>query len=133
MELLSKKKIMAWIWTAVDRDSREIIDFEIGSRTTKTFRKLWERISKIDCDVFYSDNWSSYRKLIPSEKHVITKKETCMVESKNSQIRNYGSPFVRKTKCVSKKMKMIYYRMLLCVEKINEIARANKLIHQQIN
>lgn len=71
---------------------------------------------------YCTDNWSSYRDLIPKRKHTISKEETCVVESKNSQIRTYGSVFKRKTKCTSKIMPMIYNQMLMAVNKINEIA-----------
>jgi len=74
------------------------------------------------CRYFCSDNWSSYREIIPKKKHLITKKETCVVESKNSQIRTYGSCFRRKTKCVSKTKEMIYNQMLAVVNKINQLA-----------
>ena len=111
-----------WIWTAVNRDSRKIIDFQIGNRSTKTFRKLWKRIARISCGQYFSDNWHAYRELLPKSKHVASKSETCLVESKNSQIRNYGSRFKRKTKRVSKKMIFIYYEMLSVVNKINQIA-----------
>jgi IS1 family transposase len=74
---------------------------------------------------YCTDNWSPYRDLIPKRKHTISKEQTCVVESKNSQIRTYGSVFKRKTKCTSKIMPMIYNQMLMVVNKINEIAMKN--------
>ena len=133
MALLSKKKKKRWIWTAVNRATGEIIDFEIGCRGTKTFRRLWRRLCSIRCTTFFSDNWHAYRELIPRQKHVVSKGETCLVESKNSQIRNYGSPFRRKTKCVSKTQIMIYNQMLLVVNKINAIAREDMNKRMLIN
>jgi insertion element IS1 protein InsB len=94
----------------------------MGDRDTNTFKRLWDRISSIPCGTYFTDNWDSYKELIPRSKHVISKGETCVVESKNSQIRTYGSVFHRKTKCVSKSMEMINKQMLLVTSKINEIA-----------
>lgn len=120
-----------WGWTAVDRATRKIIDFELGARDTKTFERLWKRISKIPCSIYCTDNWDSYKKLIPKNKHVISKKETYTVESKNSQIRTYGSVFHRKTKCTSKSKIMIYNQTLLTVNKINLIASKQNEKHQR--
>ena len=109
-----------------------LLDFEIGDRDTNTFEKLWKRISKISC-IYYSDNWDSYKELIPKKKHKIGKKDTSMIESKNSQIREYGSCFKRKTKCVSKSEKMIYNQMLLVVNKINRLAAVDVVKKVKIN
>jgi len=103
----------------------------MGDRKTTTFSKLWNRVKNIECESYFSA-WHSYERVLPKGKHVISKKETYTVESKNSQIRSYGSCFKRKTKCVSKSKEMIYKHLLLVVNKINDIAR-NKYKFNQRN
>ena len=55
-------------------------------------------------------------------KHVVSKSETCLVESYNSVLRYYLARLHRKTKCYSKSIQMLelsialflHSRMLLC-------------------
>jgi len=125
MTFLSKKKIKVWIWTVICRETGKMIDFELGNRDTETFLRLWERIRDINCQVYYTDNWGSYKEVLPPEQHVISKRETCLVESRNSQIRTYGRRFFRKSKSYSKSRDMIYNGMMLVINKINQTADTN--------
>ena len=37
-----------WLWTAVDRKSKELIGFEIWTKNTSHFENLSEKISHVD-------------------------------------------------------------------------------------
>jgi insertion element IS1 protein InsB len=53
-------------------------------------------------------------------KHVVTKSETCLVESYNSVLRYYLARLHRKTKCYSKSKEMLKLSVkLLAFEKFN--------------
>lgn len=96
------------------------------------------KVLNIDSDISYYNNYDtknnevintiniiatdgnySYDKVINSEcnkdckKHIISKSETCLVESYNSSIRDTFARFRRRTKCYSKSLKMVYYSMLM--------------------
>jgi insertion element IS1 protein InsB len=70
-----------------------------------------------------SDYYSVYGQYKISEKHIMTKAETSLVESKNSLLRHYLARFARKTKRYSKSIDMItnsiwmlfYENMLLSI------------------
>ena len=70
-------------------------------------------------NIICTDGNYSYNKVINKgynkdcNKHIITKSETCLVESYNSSIRDTFARFRRRTKCYSKSIKMIYYSMLM--------------------
>jgi transposase-like protein len=36
-----------WVWLALDRDTREIIEVPIGARNEKTARRLWESLPAV--------------------------------------------------------------------------------------
>ena len=40
-----------WLWTAVDRDTKRLVGFQIGTRETKHFQKLTNKISNTDARV----------------------------------------------------------------------------------
>lgn len=68
-------------------------------------------------EIAASDHFDIYNKYQVAEKHIMTKAETSLVESKNSLIRHYLARFNRKTKRFSKKLDMIYNSLLLLFNK----------------
>ncbi len=52
-----------------------------------------------------------------ANRHVVSKAETALVESKNSLIRLYLARFNRKTRHFSKALDMIYYSLLILFNK----------------
>jgi insertion element IS1 protein InsB len=55
---------------------------------------------------FYSDDWGAYERKIPSEKHVISKKNTQKIERKHLTLRTRIKRLTRKTICFSKTEEM---------------------------
>ena len=101
--LWEKKENKCWIWKAVDFVSGRLLDWEIGNRTTATFRKLFQRLETGPHPALYcSDDWSSYSALIPIERLVIGKAGTYRVEGHNSNTRHWFARFRRRSKVVSK-------------------------------
>ena len=113
------KKNYCWVWIAVDRFGKRHIDFLCGDRSTKTGRKLWEKIKNMKINGFCSDYWKSYCEFIPDHKHMQSKAETFTVEGYNSRIRHYLARFRRKTKCYSKAEHIIEKSLKLLMLKLN--------------
>ena len=101
---IKKKKI--WIWKALARNTGRIVAWVIGSRSTKTFKKLFEKVKHIK-GYFYTDNWESYNAVLPFNRHIIGKQGTIAIEQNNSNTRHYLARMTRKTKVVSKSIKML--------------------------
>ena len=40
------KKNKIWIWTALDKDYSNILEYVIGDRSAETFKKLWSRVKE---------------------------------------------------------------------------------------
>ena len=99
-----KKNI--WLWTAVERESKRLIGFEVGTRETKYFKKLLKNISHIKAKKYASDYWKAYN-LIDREKRLIGKSHTYNVERMNRLLRHYLARFNRKTYCYSKSLSII--------------------------
>jgi insertion element IS1 protein InsB len=94
-----------------------MVDFVVGSRGAETGKELWEKVSGINCNKFCSDHWPAYRDFVDKEKHIVSKKETTQVESHNANVRHYLARFVRKTKCYSKKARMVCLSLYLLMYK----------------
>jgi len=71
----SKDKV--WVWIAMNRETREIVASACGDRSENTCRILWDRVpSAYKETIVFSDYWSAYRAVIPSEQQRPVGKET---------------------------------------------------------
>jgi IS1 family transposase len=80
LPILEKKTNQIRIWTAVDRDTGELIDFEIGSADQTTALELFERIYKRHkVEILCTDANPVYQSLMKyytptyNTKHYVTK------------------------------------------------------------
>ena len=101
------KKTAVGVWLAVDRFGKQFINFVLGKRDVKTCQKLWQRVENKYIAVVVSDYWKAYQKVIPTEKHIVSKAETYTIEGYNSILRHYLARLRRKGKCYSKSKKML--------------------------
>ncbi len=101
-----------WLWIAVNRATKRLVGFQIGTRETKHFQKLTDKISHIDVMLYASDHWHAYNLIAPT-KHLTGKAHTYTVERMNRLLRHYLARFARKTYCYSKSLQMIKYSLLL--------------------
>ncbi len=84
------------------------------TRDLFAYRKLTYRIKrKFKINILCTDGSFAYQKIKLSNKHVISKSKTCLVESKNSVIRRRLARFHQRTSCYSKAMDMISASLLL--------------------
>ena len=118
MDLRSKKANHVRIWTAVDRERGQIIDFEIGDGSALTFQRLLRRLrKKYNVGVFSSDANPVYQKVLQKEKHIASKAETCLVESLNASLRDMLANLNRRTKRYAKSIKTLCHSVFLHVHR----------------
>lgn len=110
---LCKKKKKLWVWLAFDRSKYAMVDFVVGSRSATTGKRLREKVSDLGCKQFCTDEWPAYSEFLDKQEHVVGKQGTTQVESYNSNIRHYLARFRRKTKCYSKKARMVCLSLYL--------------------
>ena len=107
MALYQVKKNKCWIWKAYCRTTGELVDWEIGDRSTETLWVLLERLEKFNVKVYYSDGWDGYAELIPPDRLTQTKAQTHGIERNNSQMRHWFARFRRRTCVVSRSLEMV--------------------------
>jgi IS1 family transposase len=119
---ISKKTNHIRIWTAVDRNSLCLLAFYVGSGDEIAAKRMWQKINHHEIKFVCTDENYNYSRVLPRKIcHVVSKKETCFVESKNSDIRHYIPCFRRKTKAYAKSrdalnraMKFFLFRAIIC-------------------
>jgi IS1 family transposase len=79
------------VWLAVDRNRNKIIDITVSKKRDKSvFVRIAQRLERkvFKVKILCSDGYEGYRYYKLAQKHIVTKAETSLVESKNSLIRH---------------------------------------------
>lgn len=97
-----------WFWYAYDSDSGKILAFHIGKRNDSACKALMKKLNHLEIDAYRTDDWKSYKKHIPMEKHIISKAKTTNIERRNRDFRTHIKRLCRETVCFSKKDDMHY-------------------------
>jgi len=113
----------AWVWVALDRDTRQVVACCLGDRSQESCRFLWEQVPapwrQATC---YTDFWAAYQAVVPDAQHVAVGKETgetAHVERWNNTLRQRLGQFVRKTLSFSQCDLMHEARLLLFLHRYN--------------
>lgn len=67
-----------WIWLALDVASRETVEVYVGDRSCEGAQGLWDALPAVyrQCAVAYTDFWSAYDEVFPSQRHHSVGKES---------------------------------------------------------
>jgi IS1 family transposase/transposase-like protein len=103
-----RKQGKRWVWYAYDKATGKILAFQIGKRNDATCKKLMKKLSHLDIEKYCTDDWASYKKHIPVEKHIVSKKKTTHIERMNRDFRTHIKRLCRETVCFSKADDMHY-------------------------
>jgi len=104
-----RRKDKVWVWIAMNRETREIVASTCGDRTENTCR-------------IFSDYWSAYQAVIPSEQQRPVGKETgetAHIERWNNTLRQQLARFLRKTLSFSKCVKIHEICLKLFIHRYN--------------
>jgi len=101
-----KKKQQRWTWLAFDRKRKRVTAFVNGRRTDLNCAALLKKLADSHVRRFHTDQWESYRKLLPEKKHAIGKEGTRNIERHNLNFRTHIKRLQRRTICFSKSAKM---------------------------
>ncbi len=99
----------------MERKTKEIKGFFVGSRKISSFEKLSDRIRNIDADFYASDGLDAYNLIDPKKQHLVGEKYTYTVEHCNRLMRHYLARFARKSYSVSQKLYMVVYSLYVWV------------------
>ena len=104
---IGRKANKCWIIYAIDRKTKEVIDFCIGSRAQKNIGQIIKPLLAYDPKRIYTDGLNAYPGLIPKELHRIGKYFTNRIERMNLTLRTHLKRLGRKTICYSKSEVML--------------------------
>jgi IS1 family transposase len=118
---MTKKINKIPVWTAYSRGQKCVIAFEISNFGVKSAMRIYEKARRIVGKIkhIFTDANSCYGgafKDIP-ESHTMTKKETHLIESSNSSIRDNLARFNRRTKRYTKSLEILAITMDLFINR----------------
>jgi len=121
---VGQQKRKVWLWLAVERASRRIVAWTLGSRGEATARRLWQvlpRRYRQRCWHF-TDEWKAYAKVLPHYRHRPCPKgegQTSIVEAINCSLRQRCGVLVRKSCSFSKCLQMHTARIKIVIDNHN--------------
>jgi insertion element IS1 protein InsB len=66
---IKNKNKECWVIYALDKQSRQVVDLKVGSRTKKNLERVTDTLLLAKCKQVYTDGLDAYRQLIPKAIH----------------------------------------------------------------
>ncbi len=104
----------------MDRNRNQIIDIAVSKNREKIiYVRMAQRLEKkgYKVAIMCTDGYEGYGYYQIADRHVVSKSETSLVESKNSLIRLNLARFNRKTRRFSKAFDMIFFSLIILIYK----------------
>lgn len=119
---VGRKRRKVWLWLAVERASRRIVAWVLGTRGTATCRQLWAALPpryRRHC-WYHTDEWPAYAAVLPSHAHRRDEAgQTNVVEALNCSLRQRCGVLVRKSCSFSKSLSMHQARIKIVIDQHN--------------
>ncbi|EMW8282538.1 IS1 family transposase, partial [Escherichia coli] len=90
-----------WLWYAYNTKTGGVLAYTFGPRTDQTCRELLALLTPFNIGILTSDDWGSYGRVVPKNKHLIGKIFTQRIERNNLTLRTCIKRLARKTICFS--------------------------------
>jgi len=104
---IGNKKRLYWIVYALRKDTKEVVDFKVGKRTSNTLSRVLDTLLLSEAKQVCTDGYILYKNLLPAEIHHQRKHNINHIERKNLSIRTHLKRLSRKTICFSKSKVML--------------------------
>ena len=104
--LRGREKNKVWLWRAFDPVARRTLAWELGGRDDATCRRLLDKVG-IEGNVFLTDDWEGFRRLIPEDQLFTGKDLTFPIEQDNGDVRHHLARFRRRSKVTSRARHMV--------------------------
>jgi len=92
---------------AINRKTKQVIDFVVGPKTKINLGKVVNKILLYNPKKIYTDRYICYRSLIPESIHDTTRFQTNRIERCNLTLRTHLKRLHRRTLCYSKSVEVL--------------------------
>ena len=95
-----------WLWYAYNTKTGGVLAYTFGPRTDETCRELLALLEPFTIGMITSDDWGSYGREVPQDKHLTGKIFTQRIERNNLTLRTRIKRLARKTICFSRSVEV---------------------------
>ncbi|CAD5747073.1 IS1, transposase orfB [Escherichia coli] len=95
-----------WLWYAYNTKTGGVLAYTFGPRTDETCRELLALLTPFNIGMLTTDEWGSYARALPKEKHLTGKIFTQRIERNNLTLRTCIKRLARKTLCFSRSVEL---------------------------
>ncbi len=99
---VQSKKQERWLWHAIDHKTGQVLAYVLADYKDQAFVELKALLEPFGIQIFYTDGWGTYARLLEDDKHQVGKNNTQKIERKHLTIRTRIKRLARKTICFSK-------------------------------
>lgn len=104
---VGNKNKMTWVTYAIERDTRDVIDFFVGTKSKKNIKPLIDKVLALQPNRIYTDRLNIYPPLIPKAIHRVLNYCTNIIERKNLTLRTHVKRLSRRTICFTRKQEYL--------------------------
>lgn len=104
---IAKKENACWIIYAMNKVTKQVVDFVVGKRTIRNIKQLTDLVLRLNPERIFTDKLNIYPGLIPKSKHIASAYRINHIERKNLDLRKDLKCLNRKTICYSKSEEML--------------------------
>ncbi len=101
------KKNEQWIIYAINKETRQVVDFRIGRRNKRNIGAVIDTLLFSKAKKIFTDKLTIYKNLIPKTIHKAVNHNTNYIERKNLNLRTHLKCLARRTICFSKSIIML--------------------------
>ncbi|EIH1623494.1 IS1 family transposase [Escherichia coli] len=95
-----------WLWYAYNTKTCGVLAYTFDPRTDETCRELLALLTPFNIGMLTTDEWGSYIRALPKEKHLTGKIFTQRIERNNLTLRTRIKRLARKTLCCSRSVEL---------------------------
>ncbi|MFM7852860.1 MAG: IS1 family transposase, partial [Flammeovirgaceae bacterium] len=104
---IGSKQNDAWVMYAIERESREVVDFRVGARTKINLEGIARSTLATTPKKVCTEGLNIYKTLVPGILHKVGLPNTRHIERFNLNLRTHLKRLSRKTICFSKSKEML--------------------------
>lgn len=99
---VKNKRNFTWLVYALEKDSKNVVSFNVGKRTNKTLSRVLDSLKLSEAKKIFTDRLKNYRYLIDEKLHSAKRFGTNNIERKNLTLRTHLKRLNRRTICFSR-------------------------------
>lgn len=98
------KKNYIWLVYELEKNSKNVVSFNVGKRTNKTLNRVLETLKLSEAKKIFTDRLKNYRYMLDEEMHSVKCFGTYHIERKNLTPRTHLKRLNRRTICFSRSL-----------------------------